>query len=265
MLVGLNAPFRRPPPVTKCRALSMSSETSPKEQELRLLLDLPLRRLDPQLPLRQIRGMLLDAGLLAPQLPPVDDEDPRGWISAVQELLGELEHIEAELPTLSISEGWQRDAPPWMIAVAVTLPPIAVALALVSGSPYALMYVLGGGGLVAAVVLTWFVLHRIQRSRSRVRRLTSLRQQDQILRMELCEGARAVLNRSFIARAPSGLVGSLPLMRWLDTHGLDRPELVALHQRLRQVVGNHRRSPPVDWTDRGLLPEEGRALLEDGA
>lgn len=244
---------------------------------VRWLRPAPVRNPSPHATAERWRDMLLHAGFLVDLPPSVDDDDPRGWIAGVQQLLGELEAAEdtvAGLQTRFWDIQWKgfRDLPFSLLVLMFVVP--GVIASLLTTFPE-----LFGGHLVELLALSTLpyfsvvIVKNLDRIRLivsrdlRDRRLRAARVHRDRTRDELARGVAATLERSFVARGGPGLIACAPDLEWLARAARTArmscdndvaESILTEHQRIEAAVQAALASPPEHWTAAGMVTDRSR-------
>jgi hypothetical protein len=235
-----------------------------------------LLQLDPKESTDRWHALFLDAGLLSTLPETLAPDSPLAAMAAARERLVGLQRLERELVEARAPVGgFGNHAPTWAWAV---LPAIFLSgwkLSTCVQAEEDQILAIGSSfwaaGILAVLSLGVVLHYELQARKRRRLRVAALEARIAPLAKGLGPAARAVLVRSFAARAGSRLLISAPHLAWLRAAaaaarratGAQRdpdPELTRLIadldaelERREAAVQALRREPPADWTDSGLI------------
>ncbi len=237
-----------------------------------------LLRLEPKDASDRWHALFLESGLLTT----VPSEPARGsplelLRDARERLLG-LQALEGELRDASApTGGFGNRVPSWAYVVALAIPVLAAQLTRLGEIPeeeqlwFARGLLIGGLTAVIGLGFVGFLEYRARTQRKE--RTAALGARIAPLAASLGPAAKAVLSRSFVARAGPRLVVSTPHLEWLHssaaavrrgtgvraTTAMELQDLLGQLEAEAALVEQARdrllHQPPDDWSDDGLVPD----------
>jgi len=237
-----------------------------------------LARLDPKESTDRWHALFLESGLLTTVPETLSPGTPLTLLRDARDRLLGLQTLETQLrKALAPVGGFGNHAPTWAWLVIPAIYLIGWRISgLGDGAEHQQMLfgtVLWVAGAIAAGGLGWVLLYEWRARKERKARITLLQGRVAPLADGLAPAARAVLTRSFVARAGTRLVVNTPHLEWLKhctaaaRRGLgERPAgargLEALITELESETTSaqaalHRllEAPPEDWSDTDLTPD----------
>ncbi len=225
--------------------------------------------------------MLLEAGLLVEVRTSCGPDDPRAWVLAIQGLLRELAHDDAQVEQLQTrldTRRWRGFSDlPWWLILGLFVAPGMMSWAVYTLSDHisapALVMLVGG----LAPVLLLLPIGQAERARAWLRNrsrdtaLEGARAAREQTRSALLDGVSAILERSFVARIGTQLLARCADEEWVhrraqEAHALGALALAAaLHreeERLKTAMQHALEHPPEDWTAEGMVTDRSAWAAE---
>lgn len=197
-------------------------------------------------PSHRWRETLLVAGLLSEVDPTDDPDDPRGWLRALQGLLGELVALEERRDGLLWVDDrlFLHDAPWWLWVALLFQPWLAIELGRRQPDDtdkFVMMGLIYGiPGLIAISIGVSAAMLIRRRRHERKAELNAVKDRIRQVRADLAEGALRTLSRDFVARSGERLLVCTPSL--LQATAEEAEHLTAAVEALK-------RQPPETWVD----------------